>query len=86
MSALSFALPASSLRLEPIREPRAAGFKVGDPVLWKKDGDEGTVTGIIPHEALGIRWDSNPGHIEWYPLWSFAIEHIETIEDDREDF
>ena len=53
----------------------AAAFRTGDWVVWV-DSDEGVVTGIIPGQAIAIRWAST-NCIEWYPVFGGAAERIQ---------
>ena len=82
MSALSFAVPFCGRCISPSPEPRPARFEVGARVVFLDDRDEGHVTGLIPGQAVAIRWE-NAGRIEVYALCSGAIDRIAVLETER---
>jgi hypothetical protein len=68
--------------LNPHRESHRAPLKKGNLVRWRADGDQGTVTGIIPGESVAILWN-HLGRVEWYRI--AAIEDRIEIVDGGED-
>ena len=84
MSAAAFAVPFYGRCVSPNPAPKPACFEVGARVVFLDDRDEGYVTGLIPGQAVAIRWE-NAGRIEWYALCSGAIERIAVLGWQEED-
>ena len=84
MSAAAFAVPFNSRCLSPSPEPKPGRFEVGARVVFLDDRDEGYVTGIIPGQAVAIRWE-NAGRIEWYPVFGGAAQRIAVLGWQEED-
>jgi hypothetical protein len=78
----TFAVPFYGRCISPQPEPRPARFKVGARVVFLEDRDEGYVTGLIPGQAVAIRWE-NAGRIEVYSMFSGAMERIAVLATDR---
>lgn len=68
-------LPMGGVPSDPTPEPKAPCLKKGDWVGWRIDGDFGEVTGVIPGQAVAIRWIST-NRIEVYSFFSGAMERI----------
>ena len=78
----TFAVPFQGRCLSPSPEPRPARFEVGARVVFLDDRDEGYVTGLIPGQAVAIRWE-NARSIEVYSMFSGAMDRIAVLATDR---
>jgi hypothetical protein len=84
MSAAAFTIPFFGRCISPNPKPRPARFEVGARVVFLDDRDEGYVTGLIPGQAVAVRWE-NAGRIEWYPLFGGAAQCIAVLGWQEED-
>jgi hypothetical protein len=82
MSTAAFAVPFAGRCVSPQPEPRPVRFEVGARVVFLDDRDEGYVTGLIPGQAVAIRW-GNAGRIEVYSMFSGAMDRIAVLETER---
>ena len=53
-------------------------MEVGARVVWRPDGEQGTVS-VANDEAIEVYW-SHSGR-EWYSIYSGAYQLIELVED-----
>lgn len=74
----AFAIPFFGRCVSPSPEPKSARFEVSARVVFLDDRDEGCVTGLIPGQAVAIRWE-NARSIEWYPLFGGAAQRIAVL-------
>lgn len=80
----AFTNPFFGRCVNPSPEPKPARFEVGARVVFLGDRDEGYVTGLIPGQAVAIRWE-NAGRIEIYSIFSGAMDRIAVLEWQEED-
>jgi len=79
-----FGVPMPGRVISPSPAPRPPRFEVGARVVFKDDHDLGHVTGLIPGQAVAIRWE-NAGRIEVYSVFSGAMERIVVLGEEGDE-
>ena len=83
-AALLFGVPLPGRCLSPQPAPARRRLAPGDWVVWRPDGDEGLVCGVIPGRAVAIRWAST-NWIEVYTIGGGAMDFIEPLDVETVD-